>query len=594
MIFMRAERLTLVMLIGIAVALPSACILLDRYDFDSDWQITDAGPDGENPDGGEGGTGGAGAGGAGGADAGGPCLSCSANLKSVLDCNGAFVEDCSSSGNECLSGKCVPACEGATPGSSVGCDYWAVKVLGDTSRSDCFAVVLTNPGPSAVKLMEVSFKGAALDPEKFTSIEPAAGPSPMKVYNQAEGIGPGDAAILYLAERDGDCSPHETAVDNDITLADVDGNPITGKGAAFHIRTDKPVVARQVLSFGSVDSGHASSTLLLPTSGWGTEYIAVSGFDDKTATRPLIGIVAIEPGTGITIKPKKGTLYDEQGAPFELDGAGGVNLTLNLGEYLQLKHEEVTGSRITSNRPVAVFGASKYPSIGIATRIDAYQQQLPPLAALRSVYPTILPPFRSGSEDQAGWQIVAAADMTMITVEGAAFSVPTLNAGDRFEIVLSGPNEAAFIIQSQDAQHPFYLASYMSNGSQQSNGGPEWVTVSSPQHYLNRYVLQTNPGAPEKHLLLVRPRPNGEFPPVDLEVECFGFTGLWKDFSSNKYQYKRLTIDSGANGICTSECCVKPIALTSTFWPFSVTLWEMGPGAAFASSGGVGYQLKGQ
>ena len=48
----------------------------------------------------------------------------------------------------------------------------------------------------------------------------------------------------------------------------------TGKGDAFHLTSDAPVSAYDILPYGGASSFLPSAELLLPTSAWGTNYVA--------------------------------------------------------------------------------------------------------------------------------------------------------------------------------------------------------------------------------------------------------------------------------------------------------------------------------
>jgi hypothetical protein len=52
----------------------------------------------------------------------------------------------------------------------------------------------------------------------------------------------------------------------------------TTMGSAFHITSSVPVVAYDIFPFGGGSAAATSATLLLPTSAWDTNYIAVDAF----------------------------------------------------------------------------------------------------------------------------------------------------------------------------------------------------------------------------------------------------------------------------------------------------------------------------
>ncbi|MEJ7734102.1 MAG: hypothetical protein WKG00_33530 [Polyangiaceae bacterium] len=127
-------------------AVPLACVALlacsASPDDDSPTGAT-SGPSATSGNGGEAGSG-SGEGGAlvgsGGAGGFGPCeLSCSGDLHSVVDCNGAVVTACPDD-QGCAPGGVHPACDAAVASeSTVGCEYYT-QMLG----YGCFAAIVAN------------------------------------------------------------------------------------------------------------------------------------------------------------------------------------------------------------------------------------------------------------------------------------------------------------------------------------------------------------------------------------------------------------------------------------------------------------------
>src|SRR5262249_436495 len=55
----------------------------------------------------------------------------------------------------------------------------------------------------------------------------------------------------------------------------VESTGATGRGKAWHITTDLPVSAYDILPFGGAKSYLPSAELVLPTTAWGNNYVAV-------------------------------------------------------------------------------------------------------------------------------------------------------------------------------------------------------------------------------------------------------------------------------------------------------------------------------
>ena len=62
----------------------------------------------------------------------------------------------------------------------------------------------------------------------------------------------------------------------------------TGIGTAFHISTNVPVVAYQMLPYGGGSARVTGATLLLPTNVWDTNYVAANAYSDVRRSRRTI------------------------------------------------------------------------------------------------------------------------------------------------------------------------------------------------------------------------------------------------------------------------------------------------------------------
>jgi hypothetical protein len=152
---------------------------------------------------------------------------------------------------------------------------------------------------------------------------------------------PGQMAILFLNAGPGmeilgghvNC-PVAPAV---TTVASIAG---TGNGLAFRIGTTAPVAACDIYPFGVAKSAVTSATLLVPTTAWGTNYIAADGYrgDPSTGGQPAVQIVAAQDGTMVTINP---TVPIAGGASVAATAAGRVQTyNLSMGQVLQFKQLE--------------------------------------------------------------------------------------------------------------------------------------------------------------------------------------------------------------------------------------------------------------
>lgn len=533
-------------------------------------------------------------GGVGGLETDGGCTEyhCTNDLKKLVDCDGKTITDCSASDQGCAPGtemtvaQCVAdPCKAAEAAkSSYGCDYWALKT-GLLSKADgaCFAAFVANTWDSPVKLT-VEYDGMSL-PLDFAYIPKGQGNNiTYEPYDKVNGLGKGEVAILFLARNQFgfviDC-PKPAAI------SDETGVPGTGLGKAFHIKSDRPVVAYQILPYGGGPSAFSSATLLLPSTAWDTNYIAVNAFKNGTLdvnASPLIDILANQDGTMVSILPTANIVGGNGVDPAVQNKK--VTYVLNKGEFMQIEQPaELTGSVIQSDKPVALWGGESCLYIPTDKHdCDSAQQQIPPIKALGNEYVAVRYRGRAGGTDEVvPWRIVGGVQGTVLTWEPSKpdGAPDMLDQGQVVNFDSTGP----FIVRSQNSEHPFYLSEYMTGGELfDSEGDPDWVNIVPPNQYLDHYVLFTDPTYSETNLVIVRKKgADGKF--ADVTLECLagpvdGWTPIGKD-----YEYTRVDLVTG-NFQDVNGCSNGRHEMSSTA-PFGVTVWGWGSKAA----SGVGTKL---
>ncbi|UQA61824.1 IgGFc-binding protein [Polyangium aurulentum] len=506
-------------------------------------------------------------------------IMCSSDMTAVIDCDGNVLEQCTPD-QGCANAKCIDdPCEAArATQSSYGCDYWAIKTaLRPQADFACFAAFVANIWTKPVKL-NVSYDGQALQPDTFAYIPKigANGAIDYTPYDNAKGIGVGEAAILFLSVLPGGNVP---SCPRPTALALETGVPGTGKGKGFHIQSDFPIAAYQTVPYGGGMAAVPSATLLLPTSAWHTNYLAVNAYqaapdgdpNNPFGGYPALEIVAREDATKVTILPKMPIVGGAGVMPAVANTP--VTYELDAGEFLQITQpNELTGSIIDSDKAIAVFGAST--CMKVPTNLndcDSGQQQITPVRALGSEYVAVRYKSRSAAmEESTKWRIVGAVDGTELTWEGTkpAGAPATIDQGQIVELDGPGP----FVVRSQAADHPFYLGSYMTGGAPFANDGdPDWVNVVPPQQYLKRYVFFTDPTYPETSLVVVRaPNLDGTFD--DVQLKCRGVLDGWQKIGG--YEYTRVNLVTG--NFSSVNGCTNGRHEMSSDSPFAVTVWGWG------------------
>lgn len=511
---------------------------------------------------------------------------CSADLKQVVDCNGKVLVACEPD-QGCANGACVnDPCEAARIAkSSYGCDYWALKTeVIPQAIGACFAAFIANTWSTPVHI-DVEYGGQKLSVADFTRIPSGQGQGLSYIaYDPGAGLPAGQVAILFLSRSRGvlpEC-PVPAALQSEMDLYG------TGRGKAFRIVTDRPVVAYQMLPYGGGTTALTSATLLLPTSVWSTNYIAINSYKKSMQSDelwPSLNILAFEDGTEVTLLPKVAVV----GGPDVAGTAAAqpVVYSLSRGEHVQLSQdEELTGSPIQSNKPVGVWGGASCMNIPVSTlACDSAQQQIPPITAMGSEYAAVRYRGRAGGVEEAPpWRVVGAVNGTKLTWEpspppGAPDSI---DLGEVVELETPGP----FVVKSQDKDHPFYVGQYMTGGADfDGEGDPEWVNVIPVAQYLSSYVLFTDPTYPETSLVVVR-RPsaqNGMF--ADVMLDCVGPLTGWKPVGP--YEYTRVDLVTG--DFQSVGNCSNGRHEMSSSQPFGVTVWGWGSAKAGLSRTYVSY-----
>ena len=509
---------------------------------------------------------------------------------------GVRVEQCSSL-EQCSQGKCKNPCvDTLGQDTSNGCEFYAAEI--DTvpeATGVCFAVFVVNQwstGEPARILVDRG--GQPLPVQQFARIPQGNGSSiTYAPYNAVAGLPKDQIAVLFLsrdpaAEQDPNpSSPRRLASCPAGVVPAVVGDAAlhgTGKGSAFHIKTNVPVVAYQMLPFGAGRARVTGATLLLPTNVWQDNYVAVNAYKAPTLftedrAGPTMLVMAETDNTTVRIKPTANILAGGGLAGVAKNATG--TYTLNRGEYVQFTQvEELTGSAVQSSSPVAVIGGSTLMDVPTSVfRADSGHQMLPPVRALGSEYVGVRYRSRGIGEESVPWRMVGVANGTQLIWEPSTPpGAPTALAARQLA-EFDSPGE--FVVHSQDAQHPFYLAQYMTGGEPfDGTGDPEFVNVLTPAQFLPRYTFFTDPTYPETNLVITREKDQATNTFPDVILDCAGLLSGWKNVGTQgRYQFTRVDLSTGnfqGVGNCNNGVHTIVGQLVQGTPRFGVTVWGWG------------------
>ena len=516
--------------------------------------------------------------------------------------------------------ECINPClDTLGQNTSNGCEFYPVEMdTTDETVGVCYAVFVVNQWttgePAKLTIDNPGFPTPQLS--DFVRIPSGTGQNiQYNAFNPEVGLPQGEIAILFLSRETSQATNPNLGATDPAVLANCPPGVTpftihdaalhgTGIGTAFHLRSNVPVVAYQMLPYGGGSARVTGATLLLPTNVWRTNYLGANAYArpvllvgdggiDAAAigeerAGPNMVVIASADDTHVTIDPVTRIVAGPGVA-----GTGAnepITYTLNQGQYLQFTQLlELSGSPIQSDKPVAVIAGSTLMDIPVTQemRADHGEQMIPPVQALGNEYVGVRYRTRSPPiEESTPWRLIGAVDGTVLTFDPPQPGAPTaLSAHQLAEFDATGP----FVVTSQDNAHPFYFAQYMTGGFNFSGvGDPEYVNVVPPAQYLPRYTFFTDPTYPETNLVVVRrlDAPSGLFP--DVTLDCAGKLSGWAPVgSSGTYQFTRIDLSTGNfqgqngcnNGVHTikgsfaSEAGVEAGSGTPYF---GVTVWGWG------------------
>lgn len=528
-------------------------------------------------------------------------LGCSGDLQSVTDEKGVVQKKCPPD-QGCFKGECVAACDAAAKSKgNVGCDFLAATPSFYPSITPpCFAVFLANNWSKPVKIT-VSRSGTSYDVTKFARIPSGGTDATAWPTVPATGLPPDQVAVLFMSS-----DPTSTNAGQPlycpVPQAVTGGTAVTGsgRGTAFTIKTDVPVSAYDILPYGGARSFLPSAELLLPTTAWGTNYVAVVPPIQGMGGPQWGQVVAAEDGTKITINPTQ-NLPAAGGVPAASKGVA-TSFTLNRGEFVQWQPSlEMSGSILSSDKPVAFVGGTGYLCLTSSTAkgggCDSGHQMIPPISALGSEYAPA--PYVTRRADLAAesvpYRVVGMVDGTNLTFDPPVPGAPaTLSRGTVANFQATGP----FIVKSQDKDHPFYVAQMMAGAQVTSGSRPgatvelgfipkdlgdeEFVNVLPPAQYLTKYVFFTDPTYSTTNLIVTRVKNTAGF--KDVKVGCIGNITGWKPIGkSGQYEYAEVELVRSNAGVGS---CKNGPQVAESEGQFGLVVWGTDTYASYAYPGG--------
>lgn len=295
---------------------------------------------------------------------------------------------------------------------------------------------------------------------------------------------------------------------------DVNNSGLTRQ--SYLVESTGPVTVHQFNPLSRAGVASTDASLLLPAHALGTEYMLL-GWPTTTSARVTEGraymtVIAPHDATELTVTttaaidpgPGVAAMTAGQTATFSL--ARGEVLSLSTPNRAGL---DLSGSTITSSKPVAVFSGSECADVPVGTAAcDHLEQQLFPVATWGNTM--VAAKFAPRGTESDIYRILASEDATLVQftppVDGTTQT--TLNRGQVFQFA----TPLNFVVQ---ADRPISLGQFMIGASGQgvctsflcldSLGDPAFLLNVAIEQYRTDYIVFVPSGFAKNYLNISAP-----------------------------------------------------------------------------------------
>ena len=244
---------------------------------------------------------------------------------------------------------------------------------------------------------------------------------------------------------------------------------VTSKAVRVATSTDVSIVATNLAS----GNGSAGSYMAIPESALGTEYYVVG---PPPPSLVKVGVIATRNGTSIEVKPSAAL----QGRT----SADSFTVNMNAGEVFFFSGQGLSGTKVSSNSPIAVVSGSECMRYGTGA-CEQVIEMLPQVSFLGREHHVIRDLNSKSSSLNTPVGIVATQDATDIWINGSQIAV--LNSGESYFATLNEMGTVSSIVTSAK---PIVMAQFTNAGSFTASGwaGDTAMQVVTP---VEQYVSST-------------------------------------------------------------------------------------------------------
>lgn len=241
------------------------------------------------------------------------------------------------------------------------------------------------------------------------------------------------------------------------------------------VTTNAPVTITG-LNIKSAFSRTGDGFRVLPTSMAGTRF-RVMAYTPVSFSKSQFAVVGIEDATSVTITPATSA-----GA----SPVAGLAYTVTLDRYevYQLRAaSDLTGTLVTSDRPVTVLSGNDCTAVAALTNCDHLVEQLLPVNVWGESFQSVDLASRSAGDT---FRILADQDGTQVTIESDSTETFLLDAGQFAERLLDGGTRFS-------ASHPVLVAQFANGGTFDNTEGDPVMMILTPDASFRRSYRLTTP-----------------------------------------------------------------------------------------------------
>ncbi len=340
-----------------------------------------------------------------------------------------------------------------------------------------------------------------------------------------------------------------TVAPNQSLRVNIDFNLLEAKGSeviedkAIHLVSDNPVNL-YALNYRTQSSDVA---VIYPTEALGKEYFAMCyspRYTPNNESNSEFLVVASEDNTTVKITPSRNT---DQGKPANVP----FTITLNKGQMYQVQagntdatgKEDLTGSNVLANKPVAFFSGSKAVTIPVAGFIgssyDHLFEQIPPTSTWGKEFYVV--PLKLRLKDT--YRVLAAENNTTFKIEGLGIT-RTLARGEFYEFELFS-TQACRIISNRKVLLAQYCRSQRADESS-GVGDPFMIILSPVVQKITDVTFEAYESSKVKNIFYVNIITETSRVP-NMQLDGAPISSAFLPFPDGKYSYAQVPISKGTH-----------------------------------------------